>query len=254
MSHKAGNNALSQYLHDLTDLQIPENAARDHADELAIAAQLLEIANAKLIEESIELPDLSGKAVFLSPSDELDSAISEIVCKENDNTVETVSREAVIELRPLNERLPNRFQALFFDVAGLTLAIPLIELGGIIQMQELSKMPGKPNWFMGVLVKQEDRYHCVDTALWMMPERYTDQLQQVLNYTYAIQLGKTPWVLACSRLATTHELTHDDIKWRDQSKSKPWLAGMIKQKMCALIDASQLIELLESKPTKTHQV
>jgi purine-binding chemotaxis protein CheW len=40
-------------------------------------------------------------------------------------------------------------------------------------------------------------------------------------------------------------LTHQDIKWRDKRATRPWLAGLIKDKMCALIDVSATKALLE---------
>ncbi|MFC4699902.1 chemotaxis protein CheW [Glaciecola siphonariae] len=243
MPHESAKQAMQSYLQALTHTEEAKVS-----DELAAAARLLETANQALLQESPEVAS--------------DSAINEIDSKEIAIAVETVNREAKLELMPLKQKLPPRFHALFFEVAGLTLAIPLVELGGIIALDSeinpskgakhsgLSPMPGQAQWLMGVLVKLDQKYNCVDTARWIMPEKYTQALADSLNYAYAVQLGKTPWVLACSKLADTHELSHDDIKWRDQDAKRPWLAGMIKQKMCALVDASQLIRLLEARPTK----
>lgn len=263
MSHNKAQTALSAYLHSLTLANVPEQT-----HELMVATQLLANANKVMFEQTSEDAEIREQAPLPDAIKRRESSKNSILYKENTHTVETVNRGAFTELLPLCDRLPKRFQALFFDVAGLTLAIPLMELGSIIEMQPLSKLPGKPDWFMGMLVKgqttqrsayknmrnaeqkdeQQNKFQCVDTARWIMPKKYTPELQQSLDYTYAIQLGKTPWVLACSGLATTYELSHDDIKWRDQGTKRPWLAGMIKQKMCALIDASQLIAALESKP------
>jgi purine-binding chemotaxis protein CheW len=40
-------------------------------------------------------------------------------------------------------------------------------------------------------------------------------------------------------------LQPDDVKWRTSASKRPWLAGVIKEKMCALIDVDNLIYLLE---------
>ena len=45
----------------------------------------------------------------------------------------------------------GRFQALFFEVAGLKVALPLKELGGIHQIGPLNTLPGKPAWYKGVM-------------------------------------------------------------------------------------------------------
>jgi purine-binding chemotaxis protein CheW len=34
------------------------------------------------------------------------------------------------------------------------------------------------------------------------------------------------------------------VQWREQKGKRPWLAGMVKQRMCALIDVYQLVTML----------
>ncbi|RMV85651.1 CheW domain-containing protein [Pseudomonas amygdali pv. tabaci] len=45
------------------------------------------------------------------------------------------------------------FECLLFDVAGLTLAVPLVCLGSIYPLagQELTPLFGQPDWFLGIL-------------------------------------------------------------------------------------------------------
>jgi len=105
---------------------------------------------------------------------------------------------------------------------------------------------------MGVLLTGETKQYCVDTARVISPERYEQFKQTGLDYGYALQLADSSWSLACSNVSDTHELNKNDVNWRENSKSRPWFAGMIKQKMCALIDVSQMIEQLESSPTNTQ--
>lgn len=137
------------------------------------------------------------------------------------------------------------FQALFFKVAGLTVAVPLTELGGIHNISKINTLIGKPSWFKGVMVYREATLNVVDTARWVMPEKFTDELESQLNYEYLIVLKDSAWGLACEQLVNTVTLTQDDVKWREQSGKRPWLAGLIKEKMCALLDVDSLIELLD---------
>jgi len=246
MLHKNPQTAIDAYLNALTESQHEECVSSEQAQALAAVEQLFRNANAKLIEPDASLTE--------QKNNKDNSAIIDIAGKENAAAVEIVNTGIKTEPTSLRDRLPNRFQALLFEVDGLQLAIPLIELGGIFQMQTLNKIPGKPRWLMGMLVKSEMNYQCVNTALWMAPEKYSESQAEQLAYRYAVQLGKTAWVLACSNVQSTHELNYDDIQWRDQGKKRPWLAGMIKQKMCALIDANQLIGLLASKSTDTRRV
>ncbi|WP_337841077.1 chemotaxis protein CheW [Rheinheimera sp.] len=138
----------------------------------------------------------------------------------------------------------GRFQALFFSVAGLKIALPLKELGGIHKIVPLKSLPGQPSWLQGVMLYREQKINVVDTAQWVMPEKYDSQLQEQLNYQYVIMLGNSHWGLACDTLVNTIALEQDDVKWRETEGKRPWLAGLIKQHMCALLDVDAMIELL----------
>ncbi|EWH09459.1 CheW protein [Catenovulum agarivorans DS-2] len=137
------------------------------------------------------------------------------------------------------------FQALYFEVAGLVLAVPLTELGGIHNIAEVSPLFGKPSWFKGLMIHREQKLNVVDSALWVMPEKYDENLAQSLDYKYLIMLGDSNWGLACEGLVNTVTMSPDDIKWRASDSKRPWLAGLVKEKMCALLDVNQLIQLLE---------
>ena len=155
---------------------------------------------------------------------------------------------------PLEKRLDDKFQALFFEVAGLTLAVPLITLGGIHQLTKLGPLFGKPKWFMGIMLHREEKLSVVDTAQWVMPEKYDQNLADQLNYQYLIMLGDSSWGLASEKLVNTVSLTKADVKWREASSKRPWLAGMVKDKMCALLDVDELIAMLDNGLGSKDQV
>ncbi len=138
------------------------------------------------------------------------------------------------------------FQTLYFEVAGLTLAVPLCHLGGIYRIERINKLIGKPDWFMGVMNRRDAQLHVVDSARWVMPEKYTPQLAASINYQYLIVLGDSPWGLACERLLTAVPVRRDAVKWREQPGKRPWLAGLVIDRMCALINVSALIAQLSA--------
>lgn len=144
------------------------------------------------------------------------------------------------------------FQAMFFEVAGLTVAVPLIELGGIHHIEKTNTLMGKPNWYKGVMVHREQNINVVDTALWVMPEKCDQQLMDKLNYQYVIMLNESDWGLAAEHLVDTVTLQHDDVKWLDNPSKRKWLAGLVKDKMCALLDVDALIELLDDGVNINH--
>lgn len=97
----------------------------------------------------------------------------------------------------------DEFQTLYFEVAGLVLAVPLRMLGGIHRLERINKLIGKPDWYMGLMLQRDAQLHVVDTARWVMPEKYTPDLAASLNYQYLIMLDDSPWGLACE-LADRH--------------------------------------------------
>jgi len=136
------------------------------------------------------------------------------------------------------------FQALYFDVGGLILAVPLIALGGIHQVDKTTSLVGKPKWFKGVMLYRDEKINVVDTALWVMPEKYDEKLKKSLNYQYVIMLNKSGWGLSAENLIDTVTLKQEEVKWLDSPSKRPWLAGLVKDRMCALLDVDSLIQLL----------
>jgi len=136
------------------------------------------------------------------------------------------------------------FQAMFFDVAGLIIAVPLVELGGIHNVDSTTSLLGKPSWFKGVMVHRQENINVVDTAQWVMPEKCNDSLMESLDYQYVIMLSDSSWGLMAEHLVDTVTLEPEDVKWLDTPSKRPWLAGLVKERMCALLDVEQLIRLL----------
>jgi len=142
-----------------------------------------------------------------------------------------------------NIAVENEFQALFFELSGLTFAVPLADLGGIHRLDDsINVLFGKPAWFSGVMSNNQTLFNIVDTAQWIG----TGESAQTLNYTHYILLGTTKWGISCEKLIGTEVLSRAQIKWRETPGKHPWLAGTVKQKMCALIHAKELVKLLNN--------
>jgi purine-binding chemotaxis protein CheW len=159
----------------------------------------------------------------------------------------TVEKQRPTEApEPKIERIDEPFQALFFEVAGLSLAVPLHELGGIYNLGEVTTLFGKPEWFKGVMVNRDKKINVVETARWVMPEKYDEKLKARLNYKYLIMLGESNWGFAAEKLVSTQYVAPDEVKWRKKSGKRPWLFGTIKEKMCALLHVEDLIKMLDN--------
>lgn len=142
------------------------------------------------------------------------------------------------------------FECLLFDVAGLTLAVPLVCLGSIYPLagHELTPLFGQPEWFLGILPSQAGNLKVLDTARWVMPDRYRDDFRQGLQYVISVQGYE--WGLAVHQVSRSLRLNPNEIKWRSHRGQRPWLAGTVIEHMCALLDVAQLAELIASGGAK----
>lgn len=142
------------------------------------------------------------------------------------------------------------FECLLFDVAGLTLAVPLVCLGSIYSLagHELTPLFGQPEWFLGILPSQAGNLKVLDTARWVMPDRYRDDFRQGLQYVISVQGYE--WGLAVHQVSRSLRLDPNEIKWRSHRGQRPWLAGTVIEHMCALLDICALAELIASGGAK----
>ena len=224
---------------DAVTLKAEQNVSEHGTYEKSSLRELSSAQDSRSLTEHENVADSSVRTPEVITSDELEIRGSSSTEKSSDE--ETIAAKTKVALQ---DSLDFRFQALFFEVAGLTLAVPLTTLGGIHQIDKIAPLFGKPDWFMGVMLHRESKLSVVDSAKWVMPEKYTEELAESLNYRYMIMLGDSEWGLASEKLVNTVNLTKDDVKWRGSTGKRPWLAGMVKEKMCALIDVEELISML----------
>lgn len=211
-----------------------------------------------------QLRDFKEDVVTISEPSSVEKLLQQVELKQQEavaikDTTEVVKEtkletQVKVEVQPeatpvaieTEEQIPEEpFQALFFEVAGLVLAVPLQELGGIHNLTEVNSLFGKPEWFKGVMLNREKKLNVVDSARWVMPEKFDQNMEQSLEYKYLITLGKSEWGLAAERLVETESIHPDAVKWRSKPGKRPWLYGTIKEKMCALLHVSDLIAMLE---------
>jgi purine-binding chemotaxis protein CheW len=137
----------------------------------------------------------------------------------------------------------SRFDVLLFKVSGLTLAVPLISLGQIQPLtDELTPLFGQADWFMGLQPTPAGKIRTVNTAKFVMPERYDEQFLQTAKYV--VSINGVPWGLAVDSVNQPITLMPEDVKWRSDRSKRPWLAGTVKEHMCALLDIPRIGQML----------
>lgn len=223
-----------------------------HSQQLAeIEKEKKEQLQKLLSSAYLRIPSVVESDVSVSVKPELKIEQAVDVSKQIDVESEIVLNHASARLNPLLQWSENgrpiwgqdRFQALLFEVAGLTMAVPLVALGYIVPLKTpLTQLSGQSDWFMGIHSSDYGDVNVINTAMFVMPERY--EANFVERVKYIISIEGCSWGLAVSGLEEPIYLAPEDVKWRTKRTTREWLAGTVKERMCALIDIPKMAELL----------
>jgi len=235
----ASKKVMKTYLSELLTEPEPAQNIEKHSAPVLKPAPLKENKDNKSLETLLKKVNEPKPVVVKEAFENINSSIP------NTLPISTEKSRAKAVSKEQKSYRQGEFQAMFFDVAGLIIAVPLIELGGIHKTDKTNSLMGKPDWFKGVMLYRDEKINVVDTALWVMPEKCDEKLKNSLNYQYIIMLNDSPWGLSAENLVDTVVLKQDEVKWLDSTNKRPWLAGLVKDKMCALLDVSALIQLLD---------
>ena len=158
--------------------------------------------------------------------------------------------EAVEICRP--DWAASHFQCLLFEVAGLTLALPLAKLGGVLPWDgaAVTEMPNHQPWFLGLRTHQGHKVKLIDVAKLVLPMDRRAGLSPAGSGRLGkvVLLDDAPWGLACDDVSEVVTLSDADVKWRTRSGARPWLAGTVIKRMCALIDTQAFADMLNTGP------
>lgn len=148
--------------------------------------------------------------------------------------------------------LGQELQAMLFKVAGLTLAVPLVDLNGVVEWDEeaITTMPGHADFYLGLMTHLNRKIPVVDTARLVLPENKRvalageDPRQRV---TRVVLINDSQYGLACDEVNEVITLKADAVRWRSQRTQRRWLAGTVIEHMCALVDATAFADLLANR-------
>lgn len=206
-------------------------------------------------EPAEQAPDLSRSLTPSAPDTVLDAPVKEEVApsaavlpaeppatpdREANAATPSPEPEPEPENRWCENGRPNwaqsRFECLIFNVGGLKLAVPLITLGSIHQIdRRFNALPGQYDWFIGILqTPKSGNIKVLDTGLCVMPERHDPASRETL--AYVITIHGYDWGLACHGVEQSITLEPEQVKWRTQRGTRPWLAGTVLEHMCSLVD------------------
>lgn len=141
----------------------------------------------------------------------------------------------------------DEFECLILRAGEYRLAIPMGSLGTIHTTDRpLSQVPGQAAFVRGAWHHQGQTYQVLDGLRLIMPERESAPVNEVP--AFMLQLDTSGWLLACDELLDPITLSPDGVRWRARTQDRPWMAGILKEEMCVLLEVSGLLSLLGHEP------
>ncbi len=226
--------AVMAYLEDLLS-EVPDTLVEEKTENIVEAFPCH--------QETVELPQPVEEAQVEDPlAGEMQSEVAEV-------TGEKAENESAVPQIPVWAE--HEFQCLLFNVAGVTLAVPLVNLNGVIPWShELTPMPGHSLAFLGLLRHLDKNVQVMDTAQVILPPAQRANAPAAEKRVEKILLmDEGRWGLACDEIGEVITLKQKDVRWRTAEGRRCWLAGTVSERLCALLDTDALAEMLvEGEP------
>ena len=214
------------------------------------------VTHAKPVEVKAEAPSIFESLPPVAPP------VVEAPPTPRPPAVEALKPEAVPEIEAHPEPdapasapppwLGQELQAMLFKVAGLTLAVPLVDLNGVVEWNEeqVTEMPGHAEFYLGLMAHLNRQVPVVDTARLVLPESKRKKLageDPRQRVTRVVLINDSRFGLACDEVNEVVTLKADAVRWRSERTQRRWLAGTVIEHMCALVDATAFAELLANR-------
>lgn len=239
--------AVSLFLDSL--LRETEDVPEVATPELKVAVEPAKVENPPAVD--IPLPDIKTEVKVDTPeitipevkqSPEVKQEV-EVVAK-----VETPLKEELEAESLIPEWANEPFQILLFEVAGLKLAVPLIELCGVIEWNDsVTEMPGHADFYLGILQHLDYKIAVIDTAKMVLPLNKQSSLigeNPRDRVNHIVLIDDYQWGLACDKIGEVITLKPEEVRWRTSNTTRSWLAGTVIDHMCALLNSEGFSTML----------
>ena len=213
--------------------------------ELALDSYLKTLLEEMPTEEAEVTMPSAPKAKAPEPTAHVESKIkkkSETIAKTSALVELQLVPKPTMPLAVMPSWAQYEFQALFFRIGQLILATPLVELSRAIKFDKtITKIPGQPSWFIGLLEDQERKIGILDSGQLILVKGYANKrnlIEQPFKSMLITQDGN--WGLACDELLSIGKVRPEQVRWRTHRKQRPWLIGTVIEELTAVIDVEQL--------------
>ena len=216
-------------------------------DSLLRETETVEALEIKPVVTPVEL-----KTVEVPQPEPVVEVPPEVKLPETEVVKEVQAETQVEEILEVTEERPEwanePFQILLFKVAGLKLAVPLVELSGVIKWNDaVTEMPGHADFYLGILQHLNYKVAVIDTARMVLPKDKLDKFagdEPRERVKHIVLIDDYRWGLACDEIGEVITLQPDEVKWRTSKTSRNWLAGTVIEHMCALLNSEGFAAML----------
>ncbi len=196
---------------------------------------------------------LVDKKVLDTPQDQ-DIINNDVQIEDSVDAVGLETQDAAHQWQPLSSDWESgrpvwgqsHFDVLLVSVSGIDFALPLAALDGIYPIEdEITPLFAQAKWFMGLHKTPIGNVRVVNTTAFIMPEKAS--ADDINGFKYSVTLNGSGWALAVDSINQPISIDPDGIRWRANRAARPWMAGMLKEQMCVLLDIPVLTEVLIDK-------
>jgi purine-binding chemotaxis protein CheW len=178
--------------------------------------------------------------------DALDLYFNEMLVDSTAAIVTGKTRVRIGQAKPTSEYdLTKPFQALLFDINGLQLAIRTEDVKAILPWPETpleqSQESSNNEAIMGSYNLAANQIKIINTAHIVLPIQHR---RNIAIPSFMIVVGDGNWALSCHKINSVIILAPEDIRWRKNKATRPWLAGTSIEKSCSIVNLTGLVNLL----------
>ena len=169
----------------------------------------------------------------------------------NENTVNTITTSDCVESTSEAiklDHIQNDLQLLLFNVSGISLAISNDSLSNFVAVDRRNlKCEETKNGITRMVFNYRGQgVQVLETRNIIIPNDHpTHRLNDDSDEAYVLVLKGQRYGLLCDGIGEQLNLGHQDVEWREQRVSRPWLAGIVKGKTHVLLDHAVIIDMCE---------
>lgn len=154
-------------------------------------------------------------------------------------------------VEPLAAMDGERLDFMSFQVGGLKLALDTAQVKTVIPFPAhgVEYENGRPARLVGAGHRQT--LHIVDTRRRVFPEGHPAHLD-TRPYGFLILLSTDALALACDDLEQVVRVAANQVQWRRERRTRPWLAGMLNDPKCAVLDVKEWRVTVPAAQSRHH--